>query len=79
MFIKLDIVLRFQLINLMYYAEACSKFAVPISTSLLPGSTAPSEKMLQRWRAIGNTVPNLTSPRFELSISRSRDESVIAS
>ena len=32
--------------NLLYYAEACSEFAVPISASLRPGNTASSEKML---------------------------------
>ena len=27
--------------------------------------------MLQRWRAIGNTVSDLTSPRFKIQTSRS--------
>ena len=32
--------------------------------------------MLQRWRAVGNTVSDLTGPRFEPLTSRSRDERV---
>ena len=34
-------------LNSLYYAEACNKYAVPISTSLRPGNTAPFEEMLQ--------------------------------
>ena len=34
--------------------------------------------MSQRWRAVGNTVSDLTGPRFELQASRSRDERVTA-
>ena len=30
--------------------------------------------MWQRWQAIGNTVFNLTGPKFEPQTSRSRDE-----
>ena len=40
------------------------------------GNTAPFEEMLQRWRAVGNTVSHLTGPRFEPQTSRSRDEHV---
>ena len=50
---------------LLLYAEACNELAGPISASLRPGYTAPFEKMSQRWRAVGNTVSNLTGPRFE--------------
>ena len=32
--------------------------------------------MLQRWRAVDNTVSDLTGPRFEPQTSRSRDERV---
>ena len=32
--------------------------------------------MSQRWRAVGNTVFDLTGPRFEPQTSRSRDERV---
>ena len=53
------------LLYLLYCAEACIKLAVPISASLCPGNTALFEKMLQRWRAAGNTVSDLTSLRFE--------------
>ena len=34
--------------------------------------------MSQRWRAVGNTVFDLTGPRFEPQTSRSRDERVTA-
>ena len=34
--------------------------------------------MLQRWRAVGNTVFDLTGPRFEPSTSHSRDERITA-
>ena len=49
-----------------------------MSASLRPGNTAPFEEMLQRWRAVGNTVSDLTGPRFEPQTSRSRDERVTA-
>ena len=42
------------------------------------GNTAPFEEMSQRWRAVGNTVSDLTGPRFEPLTSRSRDERVTA-
>ena len=60
------------------YAEACNELARPISASLRPGNTAPFEEMSQRWRAVGNTVSDLTGPRFEPQTSRSRDERVTA-
>ena len=44
----------------LYYAKACYEFAGPISASLRSGNAAPFEKMSQRWRAVGNTVSNLT-------------------
>ena len=58
--------------------EVCNEFARPISASLRPGKTASFEDMLQRRRAVSNTVSNTTGPRFERQISRSRDESIIA-
>ena len=48
----------------------------PISESLHPGNTAFFEEMSLRWRAVGNTVFDLTGQRFELQISRSRDDRV---
>ena len=54
----------------MYYAQACSEFAEPISASVRPSNTAPSEEMSQRWRAV-DTVPDLTGPRFEPSLPAS--------
>ena len=41
-------------------------------------NTASFKEMLQRWRAIGNTVSDLTGPRFEAQTSRSRDARVTA-
>ena len=52
--------------------------AGPVSASLRPGNTAPFEEMPQRWRAVGNTVSDLTGPRFEPHTSRSRDKRVTA-
>ena len=63
---------------LLDYAEACNELAGPISASLRLGNTAPFEEMLQRWRAVGNTVSDLTGSRFEPQTSRSRDERVTA-
>ena len=60
------------------YAEACNELAGPISASLRPGNTAPFEEMSQRRRAVGNSVSDLTGPRFEPQTSRSRDERVTA-
>ena len=62
----------------LQYAEACNEFAGPISASLRQGNTDPFEEMSQRWRAVGNTVFDLTGPRFEAQTSRSRDERVTA-
>ena len=61
---------------LMYYAEACNEFAGLISASLRADITALFKEMLQRWRAVGNTGSDFTSPRFEPQTSCSRDERV---
>ena len=66
------------LLLLLYYAEACNEWAVPISASLSPGNTASFKEMLQRWQVIGNPVSDLTGPRFEPQISCFRDERVTA-
>ena len=58
--------------------RTCNEFAGTISASLRPGNTAPFEEMSQRWRAVGNTVSDLTGPRFEPQTSRSRDKRVTA-
>ena len=62
----------------LYYAKPCNEFAGSISALFRPGNTAPFEGMLQRWRAVGNTVFDLTGPRYEPQASRSRDESASA-
>ena len=55
--------------------------------SLRSSNIAPFEEMLQQWQAIaaaaaaaavGNTVSDLTGPRFEPQTSRSRDERISA-
>ena len=48
----------------LYYAEACNEFAGPTSASLRPGNAALFKEMLQRWRAVGNNVSDLTGARF---------------
>ena len=60
------------------YAEACNELAGPISTSLRPDNTASFEEMSQWWRAVGNTVFDLTVPRLEPQTSRCRDKRVTA-
>ena len=65
-------------LHLQCYAEACNELAGPIFVSLHPGNTALFEEMLQRWRAVGNTVSNLTDPIFEPQTFRGRDERVTA-
>ena len=40
--------------------------------------SASFEEILQRWRAVGNVVSDLTGPRFEPQTSRSREERVTA-
>ena len=53
------------LLYLLYFAEAWTEFVGSIFASLRPGSTAPFEEMLLRWRAFGNTVSILTGLRFK--------------
>ena len=62
----------------LYYAEASNELAMPIFAPLRLDSTASFEEMSQRWRAVGNTVSDLTGPRFEPRTSHSRDERVTA-
>ena len=49
----------------LYYAEACNKFAGPISASLPRGNTVSFEEMSQRQRAVDITVRYLTGPIYE--------------
>ena len=64
----------FFLLYLLYYAEVYNKLAGPISTTLLPNNTASFQEMSQRWRAVGNSVSDLTGARFEPRTFRTRDE-----
>ena len=54
--------------------ERVASLRGPSHASLRLGNTVPFEEMLQRWRAVSNTVSDLTSARFEPQISRSKDE-----
>ena len=44
--------------------------------AIAPGQHIFFEEMLQRWRAVGNTVADLTGPKLEPQTSRSGDERV---
>ena len=56
----------------LYYAKAYNNLAKPISASLHPSNTALFKDMSQQWRAVGNSVFDLTGLRFESQISRQR-------
>ena len=58
----------------LHYAEGYFELPGPNSASLRVGNTASFEEMSQRWPAVGNTVSNLTGPRFKPQTSRFRDE-----
>ena len=62
----------------LYYAEAWNELTGPISASLRSGKTTSFEEISQRRQAVGNTVSDLTGPRFEPQISCSRDKRVAA-
>ena len=57
-----------------YHAKGHNEFVGPIFASLRPDEAALYKEMPQRWRAVRNTVSDLTGPRFEHSTSRSRDK-----
>ena len=61
-----------------YYAEACDELSGPISALLRPENSAPIEEILQRWRAVGKTVSDLTGTKFKPQTFCSRDERVTA-
>ena len=46
----------------------------PNSASLRLGNTSPFKEVLQQLQAVGNTVSDLTGPRFEPQTFRSREE-----
>ena len=66
----LSLLIKSNLSFSLYYAEACNELAEPISASLRPGNTAPFEELSLRWLAVGNTVSDLTGPKFEPQTSR---------
>ena len=61
---------------LLCYAKAWNKLTGPISGSLRPGNKASFEEMSQRWRAVGNTVFDLTEIKIEPQTSRTRNKGV---
>ena len=48
--------------------KACNELAGPISASFGLSNTDPFKEMSQWWRAVGNTMSALTSPRFDLNL-----------
>ena len=60
------------------YVKLCNKLAWLIFASLRPGNIASFEQMSQWWRAVGNTVSDLTGLKFEPQTSRSRDNRITA-
>ena len=72
-----DIILA-SFIILVVIRRSVLRVCGPLFTSVCPGKTASFEEMSQLWRAIGNTVLDLTGPRFESQTSCSRDERVTA-
>ena len=62
----------------LYYAKACNELVKSNFRVIAPVSNAASfEKMLQRWRAVGNTVFDWTGLGFESLTSRSRNERIL--
>ena len=61
----------------LYYSWACNEFESHLRVIAPAGNKASLEEMLLRWRAVGNTVSNLTGPRSEPQISRSKDDCVV--
>ena len=59
------------------YAEASSSLRAP-SPRHCARATQVFEEMPQRWRAIINSVSDLSGSRFELQTSRSREDRVTA-
>ena len=62
----------------LYYAEACNEFVGSVFASWHPGNTTLFKEILQRWRAVGDTVFDLTGPIFEPKTSRFKDVRVTA-
>ena len=58
----------------LYYAKACNEFEEPISTSSPSDNIVLFQEMLQRWRAVGNTVSDLTDQKFGPQTFRPIDE-----
>ena len=63
----------------LYYAEARDELTVSHLPFIAPAVNIASFKEIsQRWRVVGKTVFDLTSPRFESQTSRSKDKHVTA-
>ena len=55
-----------------YYTEACNKWWIHLC-GLAPGQHS-FEETSQRWRAVGDTVPDLTGLRIEILTSRTEKD-----
>ena len=81
---KLDFQNYTYLANSVLFSKLTSKLRAPFSLGaylrvIAPaGNTALFEEILKRWRAVGNTVFNLTGPGCEHQTSQSRDQRVTA-
>ena len=53
-------------LNSLLYYEACNEFVGPFFASLRLVNAAPFEEMLQRWRAVRNTVSDLPARDLNL-------------
>ena len=58
------------------FAEAHNKFAGPTYASLRPNNTDSFKEMSLRWRAISNTMSDLSGPRLKSQTSFSKDKRV---
>ena len=54
------------------HAQACNEFAWSIAATLRLGKTRPFEEKSQRWRPVGNSVLDLTDPRFKSQTFRTQ-------
>ena len=53
-----------------------NEFAWPFAATMYLGNTARFEEKSQRWRAVGNSVFDLTGPGFKPMTSRTRAEHI---
>ena len=81
--VKIIVFVKIEFNQIFHYTRSSTPKRVTslrglISASLRPGNTTPFEAMSQQRRAVGNTVSDLTGPRFKPQASSYRDERVLA-